>query len=177
MDIKELILTHYKSRDFIKQHTYFIENPKKLAELIDLAKSDLNYPFPQYASWWLFHISRSNSSVLLPFQNQLIDCVLENENMSVLRNTLGVLLELPMTEYKEGFLLNRLFHFLQSDTYKVAIHVYSLYLLINFTKKYPEIKQEIVEIIIIKEEQAHTPALKMGIKNYLKATKTIKIKD
>lgn len=175
MNIQELILTHYKSRDFIQQHTYFIENPHFFPELIDVAHSDLNYPFPQYASWWLFHIARSNSKVLLPYQNQLIDGVLENENVSVLRNSMGVLLELPMTEYKEGFLLDRLFHFFQSDKYKVAIEVYALYLLIDFTKKYPEIKQEIIEIIKIKEEKPHTPALKMGIKNYLKATKSIPI--
>jgi hypothetical protein len=173
MNVQELILNHYKSRDFIQQHTYFIENPQFLPELIEVAQSDLKYPFPQYASWWLFHIGRSNSSILIPFQSRFIDCVLENENVSVLRNTLGILLEFPLIDYKEGFLLDRLFQFLQSDNYKVAIQVYALYLLINFTKKYPEIKQEILEILKIKEEQPHTPALKMGIKNYLKATKQI----
>jgi hypothetical protein len=60
------------------------------------------------------------------------------------------------------------------ENYKVATQVYALYLLIDFTKKYPEIKQEILEIIKIKAEKPHTPALKMGIKNYLKATLSIR---
>jgi len=167
----ELISTHYKSRDFIKIHVQFIEKPKLIPELIEVAFSNLEYPFPAYASWWLFHIARTNPKVLVPFQAQFIECVLEKENGSVLRNTLGVLLQFPLNEYKEGFLLNRLFHFLTCEDYKVATQVYSLYLLIKFTQKYPEIKPEIIEIIQMKEEKPHTPALKMGIKNYLKAIK------
>jgi hypothetical protein len=122
----------------------------------------------------LFHIARSNATVLNQFQKLFIDCILENENGTVLRNSLGILLEFPLIEYKEGLLLDRLFHFLVDENYKVAIQVYALYLLIDFTKKYPEIKQEILEIIKIKAEKPHTPALKMGIKNYLKATLSIR---
>lgn len=173
MNVQELILTHYKSRDFIQKHTFFIENLQFLPELIDVAQGNLNYPLPQYASCWLFHIGRSNSAILIPFQNRFIDCILENENVSVLRNTLGILLEFPMIDYKEGLLLDRLFQFLMDENYKVATQVYALYLLIGFTKKYPELKQEITEIIKLKEEKPHTPALRMGIKNFLKATKSI----
>ena len=173
MKVQELILNHYRSRDFISKHQHFIENPELLPELIEVAKSNLNYPFPEYASWWLFHIARSNAIVLNPFHQQFIDCVLENENGTVLRNSLGILLEFPMIEYKEGLLLDRLFHLLVAENYKVATQVYSLYLLIEFTKKNTEIKQEVLEIIKIKAEKPHTPSLKMGIKNYLKATESI----
>jgi len=173
MDIKELILTHYKSRDFISKHKLFLENNELLPDLLKVVQSDLDYPFPAYASWWLFHVARSKPDILIPYQSQLIDCVLSNENGSVLRNTMGVLLELTLVEYREGELLDRLFHLLITEDYKVAIHVYALYLLIDFTKKYPEIKQEIVEIIRMKESKPHTPALKMGIRNYLNATKSI----
>jgi len=174
MKVQELILNHYRSRDFISKHQHFIENPKLLPELIEVANSKLSYPFPEYASWWLFHIARSNATVLNPFQKLFIDCILENENGTVLRNSLGILLEFPLIEYKEGLLLDRLFHLLMDENYKVATQVYALYLLIDFTKKYPEIKQEILEIIKIKAEKPHTPALKMGIKNYLKATLSIR---
>jgi len=151
----------------------FIEKPELISELIEISFSNKKYPIPEYGSWWLFHISRSEPSLLQPHHELLIDCVLTTENGSVLRNSLGVLLELPLIEYKEGHLLDRLFYLLKQDVYKVAIHVYSLYLLIEFTKKYPDIKQEIIEILKIKEANPHTPALKMGIKNYLKAIKEI----
>jgi hypothetical protein len=172
MNIEELILTHYKSREFISKHELFIENPALITDLLKVVQSDLKYPFPAYASWWLFHIARSKAKLLESYQTVLIDCVLTNENGSVLRNTMGALLELQLIEYREGELLDRLFHLLITEDYKVAIHVYSLYLLIDFTKKYPEIKQEIIEIIRLKESKPHTPALTMGIKNYLKATKS-----
>ncbi len=173
MKVQELILYHYKSRDFISKHRYFIENPELLNELIEVATGNLNYPLPEYASWWLFHIARTNAIVLNPFHQQLIDCVLKNENGTVLRNSLGVLNEFPLIEYKEGLLLDRLIHLLVAENYKVATQVYSLYLLAYFTKKYPEIKQEVLEIIKMKAEKPLTPALRIGVKNYLKHIKSI----
>jgi hypothetical protein len=76
---------------------------------------------------------------------------------------------LPLIEYKESEFLDKLIDNIKDDSNKVALFVYSIYKLIQFTKKYPEIKPEIEGIISLKEEPMK-PAMKIGIRRYLKET-------
>lgn len=169
--VKQLIDTYYKTHDLTKQAIRFIEDPRLLDELISIATSDLAHPYPESASWIMTHIQKLSPEILAPFQPQIIDTLLRSQNQSVLRNLMNVTASLELIEYKESELLDRLIAFIKDDSNKVALFVYAMYKLVQFTEKYPEIKTEILGIIALKESNPLQPSIKIGIRNYLKRTK------
>jgi hypothetical protein len=69
--------------------------------------------------------------------------------------------------------LDRLMHILLDPINKPALFVYAIYKLIQFTEKYPEIRREINEMIELKSQETVTPAVRIGMRNYLLRTKHI----
>lgn len=147
----------------------FLEDKSNLVKLIETSRSQLAHPYPAYASWMISNISKVKPDLLFEFQDQLVDLVLTSSNQSVLRNSVQTLINLPLPDHREGELLDRLLQFIKDDSNKVALFVYSIYLLAKFTLKYPEIKQEIQAIIGSKPENMK-PAMRIGIRNYLSQT-------
>ena len=90
-----------------------------------------------------------------------------------MRNLCNTCSHLPLIDYKESEFLDQLIDFIKDDSNKVALFVYGMYKLIQFTQKYPEIKPEIEGIIELKQTVNIQPAVRIGIRNYLKATKSI----
>ena len=169
--VKELIDTYYKTHDFTKQAVRFVQQPELLDELVEVSVSDLPKPYPEHASWLLVHISDIQPSLLEKFQPALIDRILVSENQSVLRNLVNVTCTLPLVEYRQSELLDKLIDFIKDDSNKPALFVYSIYKLIQFTAAYPEITNEIEGIISLKPEPLK-PSLKIGIRNFRKATES-----
>jgi hypothetical protein len=102
----------------------------------------------------------------------MIDRILSSENQSVLRNLTNVCHSLPLIDYKQSELLDRLITFISDDTNKVALFVYGCYKLIQFVQKYPELKSEIEAIFSMKPEPLK-PAMRIGMRNFRAATKNI----
>lgn len=171
--IVELIDRHYKTREFTNLADLFIKDPTLLNELVNVATSDLNHPYPEYASWLLIHIIKKHPELVVPYQSQLIDKILGSNNQSVLRNLVNTTVSLPLIEHKESAFLDKLIEFIKDDSNKVALFVYSLYKLIQFIQKYPEIKPEIMGIIELKQAKEMQPSIKVSIRNFLKATKDL----
>ena len=171
--VKDLLEEHYKQHGFPKLAARFILEPNLIPELIEIAVSDLNHPFPECASWLLTHIVKTNPDLLETFQPQFIDCLLKSKNQSVLRNLCNTCSHLSLIDYKESEFLDQLIAFIKDDSNKVALFVYAIYKLIQFSQKYPEIKPEIEGIIELKQTVHIQPAIRVGIRNYLKATKSI----
>ena len=116
MTTKDLILKFHQSRDIKFYTNYFIQNPNKIGEIISLIEKKEKYPFSEYGSWILTHISKLEPSLILPFEKQLVDIVLnEVENQSVLRNCTNVLLLIPAISYKESELMDRLISFIKKQ--------------------------------------------------------------
>src|SRR5574343_144762 len=102
---------------------------------------------------------KTKPGVLKPFQPQFIDWLFKSKNQSVLRNLWNTCSHLPLIDYKESEFLDQLIDFIKDDSNKVALFVYAMYKLIQFTKKYPEIKPEIEGIIELKQTVNIQPAV------------------
>lgn len=172
MNVKETIVAKSKNRGFTELSNQFILNPQYIPELLDLALSDLKHPFPEYASWLLLHIVKKKPELIEAYQPMLIDRILVTTNQSVLRNLVNISGMLPLVEHKESEYLDRLVQFIGDDSNKVALFYYSISKLIQFTKKYPEIKHEIEGIISLKQEPLQ-PAMRIGIRNYHKEVSSV----
>ena len=73
-------------------------------------------------------------------------------------------------EDKESELIDRLIYFIQNNDNKVALQVYSMYNLVKFVKKYPELKIELVALIQIYNNE-RSAAYKGAVRNFLKRVK------
>jgi hypothetical protein len=94
--------------------------------------------------------------------------LLETTNHSIQRSLLVVLFELPIKRKFKAELLNYCFEVFANPDSAVANRVYALYHLKRFVKMYPEIDQEVRSIISLLESHEMKPALRVGIRNYLK---------
>ena len=82
MDIKERVLGVKSGISFDSFQKYFIKNPKQIEALVDLLIYENSHPLPEYASWIMVHLSKTEKIDLIHFQNKLIDFLFINENES-----------------------------------------------------------------------------------------------
>lgn len=169
--IKQLIFENQRIPGFQKLADHLIEHPEFISELVDVATSEWEYPYPQYASWLLFHVARKDKTLVEPFYNQVIDCILSTKNTSVLRSLLGVSLCFPLTDYQEGNLLDRLFILLNDPDSKPGLINYTVKKLAGFLDMYPELLQEIESILEFREEVNLNPGIVAWSKMVLKKKK------
>ncbi len=168
-EIEELILSRAKTPHFTAFHEFFLEQPAKVPLLIALALSQKAHPTPAYSAWLLVHIAKAKPQLLYKLQAQLEEGLLQTTKHDIQRSMLVVLLHLPLRRQNEGNLLELCFSLFQDQNLKVANRVYALYHLKRMVKKYPEIDTEVkAQIGIIQELGEMKPALKVGIRNYLK---------
>jgi len=166
--IEDLILARAKSPNFTAFHQFFLENTKAIPLLVDLSLSQKAHPVPAYSAWLIVHISKAKPSLIASYQDQLTEGLLHLTHQRIQRSLLVVLLELPIKRKFKGELLNYCFEVFANTDTAVANRVYALYHLKRFVKSYPEIDQEVRAIIAIFESQEMKPALRVGIRNYLK---------
>ena len=172
MNIKEMVLGIRHNRSFNEYQEYFIQNPTEIKSLINLLINEKLYPIPEYSSWLLVHLCKTNKEQIQPFQNDLIDFLFINSNESTCRNTLNIVKHLGITAYRESDFINLLIAYIQDYTIKVAVQVYSIHILAQFVLKYPELKTEIIEIIDLHSEKK-TPAYASSKRKFLHLTKKV----
>lgn len=170
-ETKELILSFQKNRDYSYFTKLAISRSNCIDELINLCYSN-EFPFPNYSSWLLAQITDRYTEKTLPFHTKLIDCVLTSNNETVQRNILHALLVFPLSNYKDGEMLDFLFRQLNSTSTKVGIRVYSMYMISNFCKIYPELKNELLQSLSI-ENSHYTPAYHAAKRKVLNILKQV----
>lgn len=166
--LTSLVLQYRKDGDILTVQTYFSANPGQIAGLIQLVRNQIPYPIEEYASWILTHLCKKQPHLFQPYYRDLVDILLKSSNHSVLRNVANVIHQLELENYKEGLLLNRLVDFIGDHKQKVALQVYSIYILILFVKKHPELRDELREHILFHQE-GRSPAYQVATRNFLQA--------
>lgn len=170
MDIRSEIVSIRQTRHKEEFIRLFEKHPSYLKPLLEEIFALSEYPYKEYASWILVHLSKSSQLNIQPYYNQLVDVIFKTHDQTVLRNVVNCLSVLEIETYRESELIDKLISFLQDPKNKVALHVYSIYLLIQFVKKYPELKSEIIEIINL-NERGKTAAYKVAKRNFLAQVK------
>lgn len=146
-EVHEQILAFRWGRDKSAYIQYFTEEPQRLEELLDCIYRLEAYPVKEYASYILTHIVKSKKISGQPFYNDLADVLFKTDNQSVLRNVLNCLNEIGVQEYRESELFDLLIKFIGDASNKVALQVYSIRWLIQLCEKYPELTDEVREVI------------------------------
>lgn len=165
MDVKVFLDQFKYERDFKKVAQLLKENSGFEIKLLKLVEEKASYPYAEYASWIWTHICKDLPEIAQLYYKNLLNILFETNNETVLRNILAGILNLKKTAFKESEFINLLFQFLSNKSHKVALHVYSIYNLIDFVKKYPELKQELSLCLEILSENS-SPALNVAIRKF-----------
>lgn len=153
MDIKELLKTRQSKRITQSIADYLIEKPQDLPILLNLIENG-DIITSQYASWPLSVIAETNSELLYPYSSKIISFLeLPNKHSAVKRNTYRALQYFTsFNEKNEGKLLNLAFIDFENINQPIAVRMFSMQIIYNLSKKYPEIQNELKQLILIQFE-------------------------
>ncbi len=163
---EEILKEHSKTqRDKIVQ--WIGTDQKRFNQLLRLFLND-EYRVTQRASWALSYCAAAYPSFLKNKLGLLIDNLQKpGLHDAVKRNTVRILQDIDIPEKYQGKVMDICFNYTQSPTEAVAIKAFSLTILGNLAKLYPEILAEIK--LVIEEQLPHeTTAFKSRAKRLLK---------
>lgn len=125
----------------------------------------------QRAAWVLSFINKKNKVYLQPYLHQLIDNLSKPKlHDAVKRNTLKIFEETnPPADY-ETKLLDLSIQFLRNKNEAIAIRVFAMTAMVNLSLLYPELQNEVKEIILEQYDE-ESPAYVSRAKKELKRLK------
>ena len=150
--VRELVLNLRNSHVRPDYLNLFGTDKSKLKVLVTIVLDLEEYPLKEYASYMITHMVKMNEFSFQSYYKEFVDLLFKTNNQSVLRNITNVIHHSEITEYRESEFIDLLISFIQDSENKVALHVYSIYVLVQFVKKYPELKDEISEVIELNSE-------------------------
>ncbi len=143
IDAIERYLENKKLRTMV---TYFGARRDLRVDLLKLMNGARPYPFPEHASWVVSHTGKKRD-YWQPYLIDLVEIFLLTENHTILRNVAKAIKKLGVPEDLETAVIDRCLEIISKSENKVAAQVYAMHILIPFSKRYPELKDEIVQVI------------------------------
>ncbi len=120
---------------------------KRFDELVDLFVSN-DKIIAQRSGWPLSYIAIENPQLARKHIGKLLKNLKKKGiHAAVKRNTIRLLQNVTIPEKYQGDVMNICFDYIQSNVEKPAIKAFSLAVLYNLSKQYPEIQQELKTII------------------------------
>jgi hypothetical protein len=144
MKIKEALLKEHSKTQMQKIVAYVGDDKKRFAELITLMLT-AEYRTGQRAAWPMLYCIENNKDLIKPWFSKMIKKLGEkNIHDAIKRNTLRVLEDVDIPEKYCGTLYDISYAFLHNLKEPIAIRVFALSVLANISKKYPELKTEVI---------------------------------
>jgi hypothetical protein len=167
MNLKDALLEEHSKAQCNKVVAYIGNNKDRFAQLMKLFFEG-EYRVTQRAAWPMSYCVQTHPNLINPYFKKLIDKMGKpGEHDAVVRNIVRLLQEVTIPEKYHGQVMTLCFDFIQSNETAVAIKAFSLTILKNLSKHYPEIKSEIKTII--EERWEHeTAAFRARAKEFLK---------
>ncbi len=167
MNLKETILATHSKANCTKIVNWIGNNQHRFDELFNLFLTD-EYRVVQRAAWPLSYLAIANPQLIQKHLSKMIKNLHKpGIHDAVKRNTLRLLQEIIIPKRFHGEIMNICFDYISSPAEKAAIKAFSLTVLENLSKQYPEIKQELKTIIEDRWE-FETPAFHSRAKKILK---------
>lgn len=159
MDLRKTILAEHSKANCIKIVKWTGRNQKRFDELFTLFLND-EYRVVQRAAWPLSYVVAKHPQLIKKHFPKLIKNLHKpGIHDSVKRNTVRLLQNIAIPEKLHGEVMNICFHYISSPSEKPAIKAFSLSVLQQLAKQYPDILPEIKTIIEDRWEN-ETPAFR-----------------
>ena len=167
MNIKNAILKEHSKKQCEIIVKYVGKSPERFAELMKCF-FDKEYQMSQRAAWPVSYCVQRNPELIKPYLKKLLDN-LSNSGLhdSIPRNTIRLLQYVQIPKRFYGRVMDICLNYISSPTAAVAIKAFSITVLQNLAKEYPEIINEI-KLIIDERWDYETAAFKARARKILK---------
>jgi hypothetical protein len=147
MNLKDLLLAEHSRKQCDRITAFIGDDKRRFAELMELFLSG-EYRLTQRAAWPVSYCVRKYPELIRPYFKPLLDNLAKkNLHDAVIRNSVRLLQEVTIPKKFQGQLMSICFGFIQSNETAIAIKAFSLTILRNMTRQYPEIIPELKLII------------------------------
>ena len=167
MNIQQALFKEHSKEQAIRIAKCAIESESNMRELMDCF-SHGEYRIAQRASYSVLWVVKLNPDTIKPFIREIINLIEKKDvHVAVIRNSIRVLETVYIPEEFHGTVMNACFNYLENPKSPIAVKAFSMTTLFNLAKVYPDILQELKQII---EEgwDNETPAFKSRGKQILK---------
>lgn len=167
MDLKATLLKEHSKAQCMKVVKYVGGNKERFAALMKLFLQD-EYRITQRAAWPVSYCVENHPELVTPYYKKLID-YLEKPDVpeAIARNTVRLLQHVDIPEKHHGRVMTVCFNFIQSNEAPISVKAFSLRVLENLSKQYPEILPEL-KAIILERWDYESPAFKSRARKILK---------
>jgi hypothetical protein len=159
MDLQKSLAAEHSKKQCDRIVKYIGDDKARFAELIRVFFKG-EYRITQRAAWPLSYCVRHHPELIQPYFKPLLDNLSRKDiHVAVIRNTLRLLQDTPIPKKYHGRVMSLCFDLLQSHDTPIAVKAFSLTVLHQLSKEYPDIAAELRLIIEEQWEQA-TPAFR-----------------
>jgi len=146
---------------------YIGADKKRFAELMKIFFGS-EYRITQRAAWPMSYCVRNHPELIHPYYKKLLVMLRKpGVHDAVIRNIVRLLQDVDIPKRYQGEIMDACFNFITSNDTAVAIKAFSLTILQNLSKVYPEILPELK--LVIEERWEHeTAAFRSRAKKILK---------
>jgi hypothetical protein len=167
-NLREAILKEHSKAQCTNIVNWVGKSQQHFNELFNLFLND-EYRVVQRAAWPLSYCVIGHPEFIKNHWGSLISNLQKpNLHNAVKRNSIRLLQDIAIPKKYQGQIMDLCFKYIESPAEAVAVKAFSLTVLTNLAKQYPEIVPEI-KLIIEDQAPCFTAALKVRAKGFLKA--------
>jgi hypothetical protein len=167
MDLLKLLREEHSKKQTDRIVSYIGTDKDRFAVLMKLFLKG-EYRITQRAAWPLSYCVRQHPELITPYYKQLLDNLGRKDiHVAVIRNTVRLLQDVEIPKKYHGRVMNICFDFVQAPETPIAVKVFSMTILGNLSRDYPDIRSELKLIIEEQWEQAK-PAFRSRAKKILR---------
>jgi hypothetical protein len=166
MDLLTMLANEHTKTQTDKIVKYVGNNKERFADLMQLFLKG-EYRITQRAAWPLSYCVRQYPELITPYYKPILDNLKKgNLHVAIIRNTMRMLQDVPIPKKFQGRVMSICFDYIQSPETPIAVKAFSLTVLQNLSRDYPDILPE-VKLIIEEQWDQSTPAFRSRAKRIL----------
>lgn len=147
MDLYQVLTFEHSKASRDRIVTYVQRDPERFARLFDLFKNG-DRRIAQRSAWSVSYCAEKCPKLIYPYCREMVDYLkVPGIHDSIKRNILRTFQGIDIPAELEGDLLELCFGYLLDRKEAVAIRVFSMQIIANLSKKYPEIRNDLKVII------------------------------
>ena len=143
MDIKAALLQEHSKKQCLKIVTYVGNDKKLFGELITLMLTG-EYRVAQRAAYSVSYCVQNHPALIKPWFGKMIKKMGDKQaHDAIRRNALRILEDFDIPEKYCGMLFELSNHYLHDINQPIAVRAFSISVMFNIAKKYPDLKIEV----------------------------------
>lgn len=153
MNIRAQLLVEHSKKNTDAIRSYIGQERNLVKELFDCFFSD-ETRVSQRAAMVISAVFDHDPHLVLPYTEELIENLLNNsQHVAIKRNTIRILQFMELPESQTSAVFNHCLENIISVKEPIAVKAFSMTVLLNICKKYPELKQEVIPILELELER------------------------